>query len=74
MEILQVCQQLSPNAESIALKDGGELILMKESSEAEFRAVLAAVAEQGFAFDSERKEGEALFATYEKDGQVLLIS
>lgn len=74
MSILQVCQQVSPNAESLALKDGGELILMRESSEAEYRAVIAAVEAAGFAYDSDRQEGEALFTTCAKGGHVLLIS
>lgn len=74
MNIFEICKGLAPSAESFALKDGGEMILMRDSSVEEYRRVAAAVEVEGFAFDSDRREGEVLFSTYEKDGHVLLIS
>lgn len=74
MNILEVCKKVAPTAESIGLKDGGELILMKESSVEQYREVIAAVQSEGFVYDSDRQEGEALFTTCAKDGHVLLIS
>ncbi|MBE6602519.1 MAG: hypothetical protein E7637_08495 [Ruminococcaceae bacterium] len=74
MSILKVCQGVAPLAESIALKDGGELILLRDSSVDQYRAVIAAVEAAGFSYDSDRKEGEVLFATYAKGSHVLLIS
>ena len=74
MDILQVCQNVAPTAEAIGLKDGGTLILMRESSVEEYRRVQSEIEKAGFAFDSDRQEGDALFSTYEKNGQVLLAS
>ena len=74
MKIFELCQGIAPLAESIALKDGGELILMRDSSVEQYRAVIAAVEAAGFSYDSDRKEGEVLFSTYAKGGHVLLIS
>ena len=74
MNIFDICKGIAPTAESIALKDGGEMILMRDSSVDEFRRLTAAVEAAGFAFDSDRREGEVLFSTYERDGHVLLIS
>lgn len=74
MKILEICQGIAPAAESIALKDGGEMILMRDSSVEEYRRVIAAVEAAGFAFDSNRQEGDVLFATYAKGSHVLLIS
>ena len=72
MDILQVCQNVAPTAEAIGLKDGGTMILMRESSVEEYRRVQSEIEKAGFAFDSDRQEGDALFSTYEKNGQVLL--
>ena len=74
MNIFELCQGIAPAAELLSLKDGGELILMRESSAEEYRKVLAAVEAEGFAFDSDRREGDNLFATYAKGSHVLLIS
>ena len=74
MNIFEICKEVAPLAESIALKDGGEMILMRGSSVDEYRRLTAAVESAGFVFDSDRKEGEVLFSTYAKDGHVLLIS
>lgn len=74
MNILQECQKLAPRAESIALKDGGEMILINESSVEEFRALAGAAEGWGFDHKITREEGGLLFSTYEKDGHVLLFS
>ncbi len=74
MNIFEICQGISPAAQSISLKDGGELILMRDSSVAEYKRLGAAIESAGFTFDIERAEGAALFSTYEKDGHVLLTS
>ena len=74
MNIFEICKGIASAAESMALKDGGEMIVMRDSSVDEFRRICTAVENAGFKFDSDRREGEALFATYEKDGHVLLIS
>jgi len=74
MNVFEICRSVAPAAESIALKDGGELILMRDSSEAQYREVLDAVKAAGFVYDSDRREGEVLFATYAKGDHVLLIS
>lgn len=74
MTIFELCKTLSPAAESISLRHGGELILMRNSSPDEYRQLASAVEAAGFVFDSERKEGEVLFSTYTKGGHVLLLS
>ena len=74
MKIFEICERISSAAESMALKDGGEMIVMRDSSEDEYRLVCAAIEDAGFAFDSDRREGDALFSTYARDGHVLLIS
>ena len=74
MEILELCRKLSPEAEQIMLKDGAELVLMRNSSAEQYGAVRETLAASGFAMDSERREGEVLFSTYAKDGQVLWLS
>ena len=74
MNVFEICKGIAPAAESIALKDGGEMILMRDSSVDEYRRLTSAVEASGFAFDSDRREGEVLFSTYAKDGHVLLIS
>jgi hypothetical protein len=74
MNIFELCQGVAHQPESFALKDGGEMILMRDSSVEEYHRVAAAVEAEGFVFDSDRREGDVLFSTYQKDGHVLLIS
>ena len=74
MNILQECQKIAPNAESLALKDGGEMILIRESSPADYRKLVAQAGEQGFAHVTDREEAGMLFSTWEKEGHVLLFS
>ena len=70
MNILQECQKLAPRAQSIALKDGGEMILINESSVEEYLSLANAAQAWGFAYKTSREEGGLLFSTYEKDGHV----
>ena len=56
-------------AEGIRADPEGNLFLVDAPDR-----VAAAVEAEGFVFDSDRREGDVLFSTYQKDGHVLLIS
>ena len=53
MNIFEICKGIAPSAESMSLKDGGEMIVMRDSSVEEYKRVCSAVSEAGFKFDSD---------------------